>query len=197
MEVELLSEISKLLDLPGAILATSIFILWAQRQLRVHFSQKKQKHTETLSNLVEYINSNKSDPFVTEQLFLDHFRLIIPYRGIKLFIRTDFPSKHIFSYLSGMKYVEFDENYRGVRFYKSKNNLIKEQVLAWFTYVGVGGLGVSMLLSGHKFIEYEFLQYIVWYVISLYICAIGILGLDTISRVEAAKKLVNELGLDA
>ncbi|MEE9337793.1 MAG: hypothetical protein V3U87_06910 [Methylococcaceae bacterium] len=195
MGSKLVNEILKAIEAPQFLVAVTFFILWSHKQIREHFSVKKVKHTEALSQLIEYMNEyGDKNFFIIEQLFLDHFKTLIPYKGIKLFLSTDKPTENILDYISGKKYVEFSSNYRYVIFYKDKKGLLREIVLAGIQYVVLFGLGVMMLISSHKVIEYELLPYIAWFVISIYLCCVGIMGLDNKIKIDSANKLVEKLG---
>jgi hypothetical protein len=191
MELKLISEAIKLFGAPGYLLLFSGLILFAQKKLREYFQSNKTRHTESLQNLIDYIKEyGEGNFFIIEQLFLNHFKLQIPYKGIKHILNSDTPTENLFLYRSGRRYLEFSSNYREIKFYKGKSNLKKELIIAWLNYVVVGGIGVMMLLSSHLVIEYEILRYIGWYTVAIYLIFIGFMGLDGAVNISSAKKLV-------
>jgi len=108
MELKIISEAVKFFDAPEFLLLASMFILWAHKKIREHFSIKKDKHTETLLNLVDYIKNNpQKDAFIMEQLFMDHLRVYLPYKGLKLFLNSEEPTQNILNYRLGLQYVCF------------------------------------------------------------------------------------------
>jgi len=61
-----------------------------------------------------------------------------------------------------------------------------------FQYIIIGGLGVIMLISSNDVIDYNLTQYIGWFIVALYLCLIGYLGLDSVIRIDAANKLLEK-----
>ncbi len=191
MEIKLISEGIKLIDTPSGSLFFVILILWVVKLIREYFSKNRVKHTETLTNLINYMKENQiKDFFIVEQLFLDHFKVQIPYKGIRLFLNSDSPTELIFMFKNSRPFATFSSDYKKVEFYKNKKDLKLKKLIAWFQYAILGGLGFYMLVTSHHFIELNPLQYISWFVISLYLCAIGFLGLDSITSIDKAKQLV-------
>ncbi|WP_411992544.1 hypothetical protein [Agarivorans sp. DSG3-1] len=191
MELKLISELIKEFGAPSYILLYSGLILYLQKKIREYYSTNRSRHSESLQNLISYLKESENrDFFIVEQLMLDHFRVQIPYRGIKLILNSDTPTENLFYYRSGRRYLEFSEQYNSIIYWKGKSNLWREFVIAWFNYVVVGGVGVAMLLSSHLVIEYEILRYIGWFSLSIYLIFIGFMGLDSIVGIANAKRLV-------
>ncbi len=94
MTQKLVTEILKLLEAPEFLIVVTIFILFAQKQLREHFLVKRVRHTETLSKLVEYMKEyGDKNFFIMEQLFLDHFKAKFQLKVLSFFFLRISPQK--------------------------------------------------------------------------------------------------------
>jgi len=193
MEFKLVSEAVNLFGLPGYLVLFSGLILYAQKKLRGYFKTYRIQHSESLHNLINHMKGNEEDNFfIIEQLFFNHFKVQIPYKGIKLILNSETPTENLSLYRSGRRYLEFNDQYRKIVLYKNRSNLNKELIISWLNYVVIGGAGVMMLLSSHLVIEYELLRYVAWYVVAIYLISIGIMGLDGATNISSAQKLARK-----
>jgi hypothetical protein len=193
VDLSLIKEGFKLLGSPGGSIFYVLFILWTIKALREHFSQNRIKHTETLTNLIAYMKENKiNDFFIIEQLFLDHFKVQIPYKGIRMFLNSESPTELIFLFKNSRQFVKFTPDYKKIEFFKNLKNQKNQKYIAFSQYVIGGGLGFYMLITGHHFIEYNIIEYIFWFVVSLYFIAVSFLGLYSLTSIDKAKQLVEK-----
>ncbi|ELP2650052.1 hypothetical protein R1U54_000105 [Vibrio fluvialis] len=186
-----LKEVIEVFELPKFLLAVTATLLWASKHLVTHFQSKSKRKVEALSQIIEYFKENpRHDFFIVEQLFLKYFEVRIPYRGIKLFLNSPFPSEYFFEYRNGWRYLEFDENYRYVRYIKGKSSLRVDEVKAWIQYVVFGGAGILMFFHTKSVLNNANSNLIVWLGVAFYLALLGGMSLSKIISIQSATDLV-------
>lgn len=198
MEVTLLEQIASVFDIQAAWLATSIFALYTYKKSKEYLEARKQRRTETLQSLKDFIESesHEQSTLVRELLFEDHFGKPLSNHEISYFVNTKQPSKYLKMYLSARNYLEVSKNSERVDV-RNKKNLCKGK---WWNLVLYGVFGVAglFMLLGAKTVFFEIGPgiYAPWTLVTLCLIAMAGIGLDASSSAVTARTLLDELAED-
>lgn len=198
LEVTLLKQIAGFFDIQAAWLATSIFALYTYKKLKEHLEVRKQRRTETLQSLKDFIESESHEQsiLVRELLFEDHFGKPLSNHEISYFVNTKQPSKYLKMYLSARNYLEVSKNGKKVNV-RNKKNLCKGKWWNLGLYCVFGVAGVFMLFGAKTvFFEVGPEIYAPWTLVTLCLIAMAGIGLYTSSSAVTARTLLDELTED-
>ena len=198
LEVTLLKQIAGVFDVQAAWLATSIFALYTYKKSKEYLEARKQRRTETLQSLKDFIESesNEQSTLVRELLFEDHFGKPLSNHEISYFVNTKQPSKYLKMYLSARNYLEVSKDGKKVDV-RNKKNLGKGKWWNLGLYCIFGVAGLFMLL-GAKTVFFEIGPgiYAPWTLVTLCLIAMAGIGLDASSSADTARTLLDELAED-
>ncbi|MCG9599281.1 hypothetical protein L1D15_21560 [Vibrio sp. Isolate25] len=126
-------------------IAGSAFLYFFGILIRIIYHWRTNKES-SIRLLIENFNAANGNFYLTEQAFVERYRVNIPYRGIQLFLRSNFSSDLLVKYRLGHKYLEFSEDYRKVFLKKTLNALKVKSVLYGLGYAVFGFFGIYMLI---------------------------------------------------
>lgn len=136
----------------------------------------------------------KDHAFIVEQVFQNRFGILVDYPIIKYFLRSNTPSKDLYKYIQGGKYIEFSENYRQL-YLKGRLSPLKLRVRSWIhfiSYVAAAFLGLS-LVAAVPHAEFEKLANLVVFVLFIVTCIMwAFLSLEEGSKPSAAIHLAEK-----
>lgn len=195
MEATILKELIALFQLPNITLGISMLALYAYRSLKEHFVKKRARRTETLQKLVEFYKDYKGEQrsFLAEQLYYNHFGVLLSHRDLKFFLRTSKPSFFIQQYLCARQFLQISVDESRVE-PKPGIRLSRERYkgLAWYGACGMGA--VMLLLNSHAaFTALGPELYAPWVVVLLSLAALAWIGMDSTTNASTAEKLIREL----
>lgn len=184
-------------DIPSIAGFVLFLILFLFRVAVNHMEERKKYKTKGLSDLIGHLENRKSPRyyFITEQLLQDRFKFLISYPAIKFFLRTNEPSINIQNYITGFRYIEFDAEFKRLRFRKCWGpiRLTLNSIGLFVAYAVAGSLGLAGIIAiAHvPFTETTQLPALLLFILAMFVVAW--LSLDEAGSIAAAKRLVARL----
>lgn len=195
MEPTIFKLLLKLFQQPKTTIGIAVLMLSAYSMLKNRYMKKRAGRTETLQKLIDFYENYAGEQknFFVEQLFYNHFGVLISYSELKFFLSSDKPSFFIQQYLHGREFLQLSADKSRIEI-KPTVKLSCERYKGIALY-GVSGMGAAMLLlnSYDAFISIGPELYVPWVLLTLALLAFAWLGIDLALRAGTAEKLCREL----
>lgn len=181
------------LELKSIWVTISFLCLFLYKSYKERLESSHAKKTETLSKLIEYLESNSNNFFIKEMLFENHFRKSISSYEIDFFLRSKKPSNYLYRFLNGKRYLSVTQNSRAIGYKKSKKPVAaKWGYSVWYYLFGV--LGVLMLFVSPIALSNATPQLIIsWSIVNTCLFAMAVIGLYEAVSADIAIGLIEEI----
>lgn len=195
METILLKELVSVFKLPGITLFISIAFLYTYKKLKGYYSYRKSLRIETIEKIIvfwkDYSGPNKE--FVTEQLFFNHFRVLLSFNEITYFLSSSKPSLYLRLYIHARFLLEVGKSGDSLLIKNDKSlKKIQRKGLIWYWICGVTGMMI-FLHSWSAFTKFGPALYAPWIVVLFCLFVLAWFALDQCLRAGSAMSLVKEL----
>ncbi|MCC4310415.1 hypothetical protein LL252_17750 [Alcanivorax marinus] len=189
---------SYIFDLPESVVATFLVVSFAVLKMKGYVEGRFKVRRETLQEIINMFSRGpiENENFILEQLFFNHYGVILTGGEIKFFLKERRPSFLLKLYLSAREYVEFDE---GGGFFKKKvsGSLRRKEYgcLAAYFFFAFSAM-VLLLTAPSVFSESGPDVYVVWSVLVVSFVVLAGVLMDSATNASSAVKLLNILQKD-
>ncbi|MFC3104002.1 hypothetical protein [Salinisphaera aquimarina] len=197
MEKDIISGFVNMVALPQATVPIALFSVYVYKTVKERFMLRKTRRTETLDRLLAFFSDvHNGNNFVKEQLFFNHFGVLLSSREIDLLLSTKTPSFHLSRFIHAISLVEISGAPLALKIKKNRKlPRLRKWYLLWYALSGMAGV-LLLLNTNAVFSVLGPKSYAPWAIMIFSLLTFAWVNMDAALKASSAISLQQELQED-